>query len=63
MHDNIITQNVKLIDEKIIIDEIKCDEIRGVKYIQTKERKKVANATPTNSIAFLKTPTYFIEPK
>ena len=33
MHDNIITQNVKLIDEKIIIDEIKSEEIRGVKYL------------------------------
>ncbi len=33
MHDNIITQNVKLIDEKIIINEIKCEEIKGVKYL------------------------------
>ena len=31
-------------------------------YIKNIERKKVANATPTNSIAFLKTPTDFKEP-
>lgn len=32
-------------------------------YIKNSERKKVANATPTNSIAFLETPTDYIEPK
>ena len=31
-------------------------------YIKNSERKKVANATPTNSIAFLETPTDFKEP-
>ena len=31
-------------------------------YIKRIKRKRVANATPTNSIAFFKTPTNYIEP-
>ena len=32
-------------------------------YIKKTKRKRVANATPTNSMGFLKTPTNYIEPK
>ena len=31
-------------------------------YIKKTKRKRVANATPINSIGFLKTPTNYIEP-
>ena len=33
MHDNIITQNIKLIDEKLIINDKKFELIDGIKYI------------------------------
>ena len=32
-------------------------------YIKKTKRKRVANATPINSIGFLKTPTNYIEPE
>ena len=44
MHDNIITQNVKLIDEKIIIDEIKFEEICNSFLTYGPYNKKTSNA-------------------
>ena len=32
MHNDIITQNIKLIDEKLIINEKKFEIINGIKY-------------------------------
>ena len=33
MHNDIITQNIKLIDEKLIINEKKFEIINGIKYL------------------------------
>ena len=33
MHNDIITQNIKLIDEKLIINEKKFEKINGIKYL------------------------------
>ena len=33
MHNDIITQNIKLIDEKLIINDKKFELIDGIKYI------------------------------
>ena len=41
MHNDIITQNIKLIDEKLIINEKKFEIIKE-SYIKRIERKKVA---------------------
>lgn len=44
MHDNIITQNIKLIDVKIIIDEIKFEEICNSFLTYGLYNKKTSNA-------------------
>ena len=33
MHNDIITQNVKLIDEKLIINDKKIESVKGIKYL------------------------------